>query len=137
MKKSWLLLLLALILAACGAQNHDAEATAAHIANYVSGLVEVEECNVQIDGNVAVIGLNLAHEHNEAELIALKRRIVADVRAQNSEITRVAVNTAAETFENVTESPDDGHKSLEERKIEAELKENEGKDIFINVVPTF
>jgi len=137
MKKSLLFLTLTLTLVACGAQNHDAEATAGRIANYVSGLAEVKECNVQVDGNVAVIGLNLAREHNDAELIALKKRIVADVRAQNREITRVAVNTAADMFEDVTESFDDGRKSAEEREVEAELRENEGEDIFVNVVPTF
>jgi len=137
MKKSLLFLTFTLLLVACGAQNHDAEAIAGRIANYVSGLVEVEECNVQVDGNVAVIGLNLAREHNDAELIALKKRIVAEVRAQNSEITRVAVNTAADMIENVTEDFGDGRESAEEREIEAELKENEDEDIFVNVVPTF
>ncbi|MCL2376814.1 MAG: YhcN/YlaJ family sporulation lipoprotein [Defluviitaleaceae bacterium] len=135
MKKSLLLLILMALLASCGAQNHDTEATATRIANYLAGLAEVEDCNVRVDGSVAVVGLSLVREHDDAELIALKKRIVADIKSQNSEITWVAVNTAADMFEDVQKVVDDGHESPEERKIERELKEND-EDIFVNVVPT-
>ena len=141
MKKSLLVLILTLLLASCGAQGNEvpdfqiaqqsSDAAAKSIANYLAALDEIEDSNVQIDGATVVIGLNLARKYDDAELIALKKRIAADIKAQNSGITRVAVNTAPDMLEAIQGEGE------EPPEIEEVLEKNDDEEIFVNTAPTF
>ena len=140
MKKSLLILFLTLLLVSCGGRESDVEefqaeqqssdAIAKSIANYLADFDEIKDCNVQIDGKTAVISLNLAYKHSDAELIALKKRVAADIKLQNSTITHVAVNTAPDMLENI-QSGDDNSSELEKA-----LERNDDEEIFVNIVPT-
>jgi len=132
MKKSFLLIFLIFLLAACGnvaefeAELQSADDIARDIANYLAGFGEIDDCNVQIDGAVAVIGLDLACEMADMELIALKKRIAAEVKSRNVSIKRVAVNTAPDMLERVQGENVDGPND----------NKNDSEEIFVNVAPT-
>jgi hypothetical protein len=140
MKKSFIFLLSILLLASCAAQSEEVadfqaeqqycDAVAKSIANYLADFDEIEDSNVQIDGQVAVVGLNLAYKLDDAKLIALKKRIAADIKARNSIITRVAVNTAPDMFEKIRGN------GIDEPKVQEALEKNEDEEIFVNTVPT-
>ena len=142
MKKSFILVFLTLLLASCAAQDNEvsdfqveqqsSDAFAKSIANYLAGLDEIEDSNVQIDGKSAVISLNLTHKMGDAELIALKKRIADDIKSQNSSITRVAINTAPDMLENI-QGKDDDAQNVEVKKA---LEENDDEEIFVNIAPT-
>ena len=141
MKKSFFALVLTLLLASCASQNSEvadfqaeqqvSDNVAKSIANYLAALDEIEGSNVQIDGATVVIGLNLARKYDDAELIALKKRIVADIKAQNSGITRVAVNTAPDMLEAIQ------GEGKEPPEVEKVLEKNDDEEIFVNIAPTF
>ena len=146
MKKSILFLFFVLLFSACGAQSPEivdfeasqqsTDAIAENIANYLADFAEIKDCNVQIDGGTAVIGLDLAYKMSDAELVALKKHIVSDIKSQNNQITHVAVNTTPDLLENMQNEIDGGRKSAEEREIERELGENDDEEIFVNIAPT-
>ena len=139
MKKSLLLLILALLFVSCAdisdvaefeADQQSADAVAKNIANYLADFAEIEDCSVEINGKTAVISLDLARKFNDAELIALKRRIVADVKSQNAAITHVAVNTAPDMIEYIRGRGNDAP------AVEKALEENRDEEIFVNIAPT-
>ena len=139
MKKSLLMLFLIVLLSSCGdgrevtefqARQQSSDAIAKDIANYLANFEEIESCNVQIDGKTAVVSLNLASELDNAELIALKKRVAAEVKAQNNAIMRVAVNTAPDMLEAVKGENDD------ELEVEKALEKNDDEEIFVNIAPT-
>ena len=137
MKKSLFLLFVVLLFTACGdvsdfqAQLQSSDDVAKSIANNLAeSYDEIEDCNVQVDGATAVVSLDLAHEHSDAELIALKKRVAADIRSQNSTIKRVAVNTAPDMLENIRGMGDD------ETEVEKSLEKNSDEEIFVNIAPT-
>ena len=140
MKKSFLFMLLALSLASCTTQSEEvsdfqveqqsSDTVAKSIANYLADLDEIEDSNVQIDGQVAVVGLNLAYKLGDTELIALKKRIAADIKTRNSTITRVAVNTAPDMLENIR------GESADTPDVQKALEKNDDDEIFVNTVPT-
>ena len=140
MKKSFLVLFFTLALASCATQSNEisdfqaeqqtSDAVAKGIANYLATLDEIEDSNVQIDGTTVVIGLNLARKHSDTELIALKKRIAADIKAQNSGIMRVVINTAPDILEAIQGEDDDTP------EIEKVLEKNDDKEIFVNIAPT-
>ena len=133
MKKSIFLLILMLLLSACGdtaefqAEQQTSDDIAKNIANYLAEFKEIEDCNVQIDGKTAVVSLNLAHKHSDSELIALKKRVAADIKQKNATISRVAVNTAPDTLERIQGDEDDNVPNAEKNKDD---------EIFVNVIPT-
>jgi hypothetical protein len=135
MKKCSFLLIFILLFVSCGDvaefqdEQQSLDAAAKNIANYLADFAEIEDCNVQIDGTTALISLNLARKHNDTELIALKKRIAADIKSQNSDITRVAVNTAPDMIEGVLGDADDTP------QIENALEGNDDKEIFVNIAP--
>jgi len=136
MKKSFLFIFLAMLLTSCGVASHNvaefevqqdfADDVAEGIANYLADFAEIKNCNVIIDGNVAVIGLDLTQEHDDNSLIALKQRIVSEVKAHHNSITRVAVTTTPDMYE----------KFFGDGEVEKELEKNVDKEIFVNIVPT-
>ena len=142
MKKSFLFLLLTLILllASCATQGGEvsdfqleqqsSDAVAKNIANYLADFDEIEDSNVQIDGQVAVVGLNLAYKLDDTELIALKKQIAADIKARNVTITRVAVNTAPDMLENIQ------GESVDTPEVQKALEKNDDDEIFVNIAPT-
>jgi len=141
MKKSFILtiflVLLTLPLASCGdvanfeARQESLEAVARDIENYLVGYNEINDCTVKIDGKTAVISLDLTRDLDSRELIALKRRVVADTRWQSSGIRRVAVNTAPDMLEKIQGGGDDAP------EIERALERNRDEEIFDNIAPTF
>ena len=147
MKKSFLLLFLIsqfLVIMLTSCANHSNEIAefeseqqssdniAKGIANYLASFDEIEDCNVQINGNTAVIGLDLAHKHSDAKLIALKKRIATDIKSQYDAIARVAINTAPDMLKNIQGENDDAQST----EIEKALEKNSDEEIFVNVVPT-
>ena len=139
MRKIFLMLILALLFTSCGgaddvaefeADQQSSDAVAKDIANYLADFAEIKNCNVHIDGKTAVIGLDLEHKHSDAELIALKRRITAEIKSQNSTITRVAINTTPDMLENIQGEGDSV------APAEKSLEENNDKEIFVNIAPT-
>ena len=114
--------------------QNQTEDTAKKIANYLTALQNVEESAVQIQGQTAVVGINLAYEHNDKELIALKKKIIAEIKQQNNEINHVAVTTALDLFEKINEI--NGKDTLEEKNIEKQLEKNNKNEIFTNIAPT-
>jgi CxxC motif-containing protein len=104
------------------------------IANYLTGLAEIEDCAVEVKGGVAIVSINLAdgYEYGDKELIDLKRRIVADVRRQNSGINHVAITTAADVYEKIYGVDAD---NPEEEQIDKKLDKNSDKEIFMDIIP--
>ena len=103
------------------------------IAEYLTGLEEIEDCTVQIDGAAALVAINLAGEYSDEEIIGLKRRIAADIRGQNSQINHVTITTAPDMYEKTHGTKPD---SPEERRIDKELDKNRDKEIFTDMIPT-
>ncbi|MCL2397446.1 MAG: YhcN/YlaJ family sporulation lipoprotein [Defluviitaleaceae bacterium] len=115
-------------------QQNAEDNTGMSIAAYLSDFDEIEDCTVQVDGGVAVVSMSLAEKYSDTELIALKRRVVADIRRQYDHINHVSVNTLPDLFENFVNP--DATESPEEKEIDRQLEKNADKEIFNNVAPS-
>lgn len=136
---------LIILLASCGVKSDEvvdyqqkqseADTAAEEIKDYLLSMDEIEECNVRIDGDTAVVSINLAENYgrDDAFLIGLKYKIIADIKLQNAHVRHVAVTTAPDIFDRLHE---DERESAEEDVVEKKLEKNAGKEIFNNVVPT-
>ena len=96
---------------------------AAQIAAHIKTYAEVSDCTAEVDGDAATLSLDLAGTYDDAQIVALKRKIVADVRGRYVGINRVAISTALDIFEKAAGEPEG-------------IKENEDKDVFDIPAPT-
>ena len=147
MKKAWFALATALIilLSSCAVktnevieyqqEQNETDVVAKQIADYLLAMDEIEKCNVRISGSTAVVAINTAKDYgrDDAFLIELKHKIIADIKSQNAYIQHVTVTAAPDIFERIYEGETE---SAEEDEIERELEKNTGEEIFNNVMPT-
>jgi len=105
------------------------------IADLVKSLDSGIDCTVEINGGTAVVAISTPRDNTCDEwLVALKQRIVTEIKAQHGFIKRVSVNSTAGMLEKIY-NPDD-MKSSEEREIDDALKGNENNEIFDIAAPT-
>jgi len=139
-------ILLALTAAACGnaasgdvADFEERQTAVDNIETEIADLVKQLEsgidCDVEVSGGTANVTIRAPHiEEDDDRLVALKQRIVAEIRAQYSSIDRVSVNSSFGALEKI--SNPDKSKSGEERRIDNDLKNNEHHEIFDIAAPT-
>ena len=70
------------------------------IERYLEGYGEIKNAAVSLSNNVVVIGLDLAGEYNDDEIIAIKQQIVDEIK-QVSKINHVAVTTCPDLYEKI------------------------------------
>ena len=103
------------------------------IADHLLKMDEIEDCAVHISGRTAVIGVSLAADLEKRELIALKKKIIAEAKAVDPQTTHAAVSTSAGLYKKLDDLRQD---TQEDKEIQQELEEN-SKNIPAIVVPSF
>ena len=139
MKRALYAVILLLVFSAC-ASGHVADfqraadafdSTAKEIALQLEMYEEIKNAIVQVGHGGAVISLDLAGEYSDADVIAIKQAVAAHVRGRYAFLEYVTVNTTLDMFMGLQNEDD----SAEERQIKRQLTENEGKDIFSEIIP--
>ena len=106
------------------------------IADLVKRIEGDIDCDVELSGGTANVTINAPHvDGDDSELIALKQRIVATIRAHYSSVDRVSVHSSFGGLEKIS-NPDKA-KSDEEHRIDDALKSNERHEVFDIPAPTF
>ena len=109
------------------------ESRAKVIADHLLQLNEVEDCAVHISGDTAVVSISLTCCLERRELIALKKKIIAETKAIDPQIVRTAVSTSAELYKRLDALRPD---TQEDKKVQEELEENSTNMPTI-VIPSF
>jgi hypothetical protein len=137
-----ILFILLTMLAACNAYDGDGydhvedyehcqereEALEQSISQYLEQNMKIREATVQLNDGIAVVGLNLSGEHNDDQIIALKKEISGDIKAKCGSIRHVAITTSPDLYEKILPSNRDEAKS--------EWIDHGGNEVFEIAVPT-
>ena len=113
--------------------HQSAEARARELAGFVTNMEGISEAFVVVNGRTAIVGINLAREMTDTQLIDLKNVVKKEVMSRDKDITHVAVTASPELVERVNRLMGSGGPSPSEQR---ELEQNKDNDAFFRVAPT-
>jgi len=67
----------------------------------LEGYSEIKTAAVSLSNNIVVIGLDLAGEYNDDQIIAIKQQIIDEIKHVSPEINHVAVTTCPDLYEKI------------------------------------
>jgi len=68
------------------------------IERYLEGYSEIHASAVSLSNNIAVIGLDLAGEYDDTQVVVIKQKIVDEIKQFAPEINHVAVTTCPDLY---------------------------------------
>jgi len=77
------------------------EVTEECIERYLEGYGEIKNAVVSLSNNIVVIGLDLAGEYDDEQIIAIKQQIVDEIKHYSPAINHVAVTTCPDLYEKI------------------------------------